>query len=67
MSEVAVFMTSAFLCSGALYADDHEEGADPAEMFEKMDLNGDRTVDHDEFLEFNADADADAGLWGSGA
>ena len=56
MSKFAVFMTSAFLCSGALYADHHEEGEmhppDPAEMFEKMDLNGDGTVDHDEFLEF---------------
>lgn len=60
MSKFAAFLTAAFLCSGVsqVQADGHEEGEmhhpDPAEMFEKMDLNGDGTVDHEEFMEFAA-------------
>ena len=47
MSKFAVFLITAFLCSGALQAEEHEGGMhppDPAKMFEKMDLNGDGTT-----------------------
>ena len=54
MSKFAVLLLSAgFVCSAALQSSAQDDmHPDPGEMFDKMDANGDGTVDIDEFTAF---------------